>query len=126
MGGRPRVLVVEDEPLNADMLEEMLGVLGYEAVHCGDGEAALQTFEADPDAFAAVALDLGIPKKSGRDVLAAIRKLRPEARILVMTGSALDEVEDEMRRLGAAGVLHKPFKMSDLTDALESVLAPQH
>ncbi len=123
MASSGRVLVVEDNPLNAEMISEMLAGLGYETTLCGDGEEALVVYGTSGSDFAAVLLDLNIPKLNGRKVLSRVLAMDPAACVLMVTGSAAQDVDAEMMQLGACGVLHKPFKMDDLADALRTALA---
>ena len=118
-----RVLVVEDNPLNAEMMSEMLAGLGYETTLCQDGQKAVELYGTSGSDFAAILLDLNIPRLDGRKVLARVLEMDPAACVLMVTGSAAQEVDAEMMQLGACGVLHKPFKMDALSEALRSALA---
>lgn len=115
-----RVLVVEDEPEVAEMLERALGQLGVSCVHAGDTEAAdhlLRQREVD-----AVTLDLGLPGRAGLPWLESIAAERPDLarRTLVITGQHLDAHSVERLTRCRAGMLAKPFTLDHLKDALRS------
>jgi DNA-binding NtrC family response regulator len=108
---RPRVLVVDDEPLIRWSLAEVLSENGYSVVEAGTGRAAIQEAGLS-DPFNVIVLDLRLPDTDSLSLLARLRELAPRARIIMMTAHGTDEVAEEAHARGAYGFVHKPFEMS--------------
>ena len=107
-----KILVAEDDGAIAEALSYSLRKAGYavEAVHDGEAaEAALAA--AEPDLLI---LDIGLPKKSGLDVLRGLRERGSQLPVLVLT--ALDDVAHRVQGLdaGADDYLQKPFEVPEL------------
>jgi DNA-binding NtrC family response regulator len=108
---RPRVLVVDDEPLIRWSIAEALSENGYSVVEAGTGRAAIQE-AAVTDRFNVIVLDLRLPDTDSLSLLARLHELAPRARIIMMTAHGTDEVAEEAHARGAYGFVHKPFEMS--------------
>ncbi|HZM60088.1 MAG TPA: response regulator transcription factor [Vicinamibacterales bacterium] len=109
---RMRVLVVEDEPKVADALREGLEAEGYDIVVEGTGEGAF--YRTITEAFDLILLDLGLPGRSGLDILATVRRKNIKTSVIVLT--ARDTVADRVAGLdaGADDYLVKPFAFAEL------------
>jgi two-component system response regulator QseB len=107
-----RILLVEDDELLGDGLVAGLKQHGYTVDWVKDGQTALQSILEEE--FAAVILDIGLPKLSGFEVLKRIRKENIDVPVLVLT--ALDEIKDIVMGLdtGADDYLVKPFDLDEL------------
>lgn len=118
----PRILVVDDNALQREVVADVLASEGYEVQVAGSGAEALAAARtAPPDV---VVLDLMLPDTDGATVLAALRTepaLRP-FRVVVTTGVRSPSV----RRLpGVDAALFKPFGLGELLSAVEAVCAPE-
>lgn len=120
--GRVSVLVVEDNRADVFLIREALERSGAGASLqvIPDGEAAIHFFDQidnDPSAPcpALVMVDLNLPKRQGRDVLACIRQSRRCAHVpvLIVTSSDAERERDEMARLGVQGYFRKPSAYED-------------
>jgi PAS domain S-box-containing protein len=109
----PTVLVIDDEDLVRDVVARMVEDLGYAALTAADGQSGLDVVERQP--VDAVLVDLTMPHMSGADVVAALRKRRPELPVVLCSGF------DRHGRgpVQADAYLAKPFRI----DALEATLA---
>jgi len=117
----PLALVVEDDPALHGTLEELLQSRGYRTTTVVDGAAAIrQVVKVPPDV---VLLDVDLPSLSGMTVLAAIRALAPEARVIMMSGVATAEARHRARNYGASDFLIKPIRLEVLDRSLEAALA---
>ncbi|MBS0471999.1 MAG: response regulator, partial [Proteobacteria bacterium] len=83
--GNERVLVVDDEPDNVDMMVIGLERLGYRAVGVSHPREALAAFEEDPDAFDIVVTDLVMPSIRGNELIQRIKAIRPDIRAILCT-----------------------------------------
>jgi len=106
------VLVIDDEPLVRDVVVRMVEDLGYAAVSCADGDAALALIAERSVDLALV--DLSMPNMTGAELVEALRARRPDLPIVVCSG--YDRVGKGPA--GADAYLAKPFRI----DALERTL----
>jgi DNA-binding NtrC family response regulator len=110
----PRVLVLDDEAIVVERLSEALSRAGLEVEGFTDGASALRALRENP--FGVVVTDLKMRPPTGMDVILEVRRMRPEARIVVITGYADRETFEQMRRLGVAAFVAKPFRLKDVVD----------
>jgi hypothetical protein len=119
-GVKPVVLVVEDEVLVQMLVLEVLDDLGVEALEAGDGPSALAIIKADPRVELMVT-DVGLPGMNGRQLAEAVRELRPELRILFVTGYADKAAGGELDGQGM-DMITKPFALEALSDKVSQML----
>lgn len=108
-----RVLVVDDEPLIRWSIAETLGAAGHQVFEAQDAASALKTLTAEPEPDL-VLLDFRLPDSNDLGLLLKIRQMAPHTTVIMMTAFGTPEVTDGAMKLGAAGVLNKPFNMHDL------------
>ena len=119
-----RLLVAEDDPAIAEGLMRSLRSAGYAVEWVEDGEraeAALAAAEYD-----LLILDLGLPKKSGLEVLKALRKRASRIPVLILT--ALDDLSHRVNGLdaGADDYLRKPFEFAELEARVRALTRRGH
>ncbi len=115
------ILVVDDEPLVRQSTAMTLRGLGYRVLEAGDGPAALEAFASHRDEISAVLLDMVLPGQSGKDVYVAMRKVRPDVAVIVITGTVLGDDIREMHQLGVASALSKPYDAAQLAASLRQL-----
>ena len=117
-----RLLVVDDNELNRDMLSRRLGGRGFAVEIAEDGERALARIEQQ--AFDLVLLDVMMPGLSGIDVLRRLRERWPESDLPVIMATARDSTEDvvEALRLGANDYVTKPLDFPVVLARIETQL----
>jgi DNA-binding response OmpR family regulator len=115
-----RVLVVEDDPKVAGAVKAGLTGEGYDVVVSRTGEDGY--FRATTEPFDVLVLDLGLPGRSGLEILAGLRGRGLAVPVLVLT--ARDAIEDRVRGLdtGADDYLVKPFAFDELLARLRALL----
>jgi len=101
-----RVLVADDSEAIREMLGSFLVNLGYHTDLAGDGQAALNLFNAHP--YDVIICDLQMPRLEGLDVLARIKAIDPDAQVIILTGHATMETAIQALRLGAYEYQFKP------------------
>jgi DNA-binding response OmpR family regulator len=114
------ILVIEDEPGIVDFLERGLRAHGFNVTSARDGERGTErALSEDVDL---VVLDMMLPGRSGLEVLASLRAVKPGLPVVVLT--ALSEVEDRVAGLdaGAVDYLTKPFSLSELAARIRAQL----
>jgi two-component system KDP operon response regulator KdpE len=113
------VLVVDDEPPIRRFLRTSLGAAGYRVVTAEDATGALTSLAAEkPDV---VILDLGLPDRSGLEVITEIRKRSPVP-IIVLSARSDERAKVQALDLGADDYVAKPFGMGELTARLRAAL----
>ena len=117
-GSRTTVLVVDDEVSVRTYVRAVLQSAGHSVVLAANGREALSLFEAQPDAFGVVILDVSMPGMSGQEVLAAMRRVRPAAKVIICSGYALDLAALE----GASAILPKPHRVQQILQTVREVL----
>jgi CheY-like chemotaxis protein len=117
------VLVADDEETVRLIAGRMLGALGFRVVMAADGPEALRLFGADPASFRLVLLDLTMPHLSGEEVFRELRQLRPDVRVLLMSGYTEQEVTTRFTGQGLAGFVQKPFQLPALLLKVRQALA---
>ena len=105
-------LVIDDDPLIASLLCEMLIRLGVEADRCLDPDEGVE--KAVSGSYSFVSTDMAMPTLHGREVVRRIRAGRPDLPVFVISGYLDEELIAELRGLGIAGIVHKPFTFRDI------------
>lgn len=118
------ILLAEDDPLLGDGLRAGLRQLGFQVDWVQSGDAAERELRAQD--YAAVVLDLGLPRRDGMDVLAAVRAAGLATPVLVLT--ARDAVPDRIRGLdaGADDYVIKPVDLHELAARLRALVRRAH
>jgi len=116
------ILAVDDEPEVLAALEEMLATLGYEPAGFGDSLAALEAVRADPHRFEAVVSDEVMPQLTGTQLAVELRRLSPAIPIVIASGYGGAGFETRALSAGVNRVLRKPYRMSELAEALGGLL----
>ncbi len=121
-----RILVVEDEPSNAEIIEALLQTEGYRTDVAGDGPAALARARRNPPDL--IVLDLIMPDMDGREVC---RHVKADARtahvpVLVVTGLTGLRDKEEALNAGADDDITKPVDPGDLWARIRSLLRVRH
>ena len=116
------VLIVEDEVLLRDLLTEFLVSAGYVIIEAGDGEEGIALFQKHADAIDLVLSDIGLPKLSGEEVCNAIRKIKPQARVVLCTGFIEEGKKRELLESGVLDILYKPYKVPEVLAAVRAAL----
>lgn len=107
---KPRLAVVEDDALQAELLAESLKAEGYDVVIYPDGVAALDALEGDIAQVDVVLTDVSMPRMSGLDLATALKESRPEVPVIVITGESRLETAVAALRAGAYDFVSKPVE----------------
>ena len=110
----PKILIVEDEPNQVELIEFNLNSEGYEVVVARDGEEALNLAEEEnPDL---ILLDWMLPKVSGIEVCRQLRRSKMTREIPIVMLTARSEESDKIRGLdiGADDYITKPYSIKEL------------
>jgi DNA-binding NtrC family response regulator len=114
------ILIVDDEPLNLDLLEQELSDLGYAVDRADDGRAALAQLAAKPADL--VLLDYQMPGMNGIEVLGEIKNHEPGLPVIIITAYGTIERAVEAIKAGADDFITKPFDPEHLAVVVEKAL----
>ena len=120
------VLIAEDNPVNRELLRELLENRGYAVAEACDGQEALKMVEASrPDI---VLLDIGMPVLDGYGVVLKLRANPKFATlpVLAITAYAMQGDREKILQSGFDGYLSKPINVAALTQELDRLLNKQH
>jgi CheY-like chemotaxis protein len=116
------VLLVDDEDDVRTVTAHMLERLGCSVLLAGDGREGVEVFRAHARTIDAVILDLTLPRLSGERAFREIRDIRPDARVILMSGYSEETVARRLNDTGVAGFLRKPFSVTDLRSTMGRAL----
>ncbi|HTV82877.1 MAG TPA: response regulator [Acidobacteriaceae bacterium] len=112
------VLVAEDNPVNRELIAEMLEAEGYRVIEANDGQDALMLLNFHhPDV---VLLDIQMPRLDGRETVRAIRENPDLAslRVIACTAYAMQGDREDILRCGFDGYVAKPISRAELLEAV--------
>ena len=116
------VLVVDDEPTIRMLIVDALGELGYSCAEAADGPSGLKILQSGAR-FDLLITDVGLPGGlNGRQVADAARALRPDLKVLFITGYAENAVLNHGHIQHGMEVLTKPFAVADLAGRVDRML----
>jgi CheY-like chemotaxis protein len=128
-GGRPRVLVAEDDDAMRQLLAKVLRADGYVAVECRDGIDLLEHLQASVGDqatldFDAIISDFLMPGRTGLEILEACHDRTGFPPVILITAFANEGTYTRARKAGAVAVLDKPFALDVLLAKLHEIVPP--
>jgi PAS domain S-box-containing protein len=118
------VLVVDDEAAVRAATVAILSSAGYRVLEADGGEAAKRLFRSYSSEVDVVLLDLAMPGTNGEQTLLALRQLRADIPVVLLTAYAEDELRLRAIRDDLAGCVAKPFSYEELLSAVKSATTP--
>jgi PAS domain S-box-containing protein len=119
--GTGTVLIVDDEETVRASTARMLEHVGYRTMFAEDGRDGVEKFRASAEAISLVLLDLTMPHMDGSEAYREITALKPDARVLLMSGYTEQDAIARFTGDGIAGFLQKPFTLRALREQLQAV-----
>ena len=112
-----RIFIVDDNQDFAESLADILKLDGHQVELAFDGESAIEKFRNR--AYDITFMDVKLPGMNGVESFFEIRKINPQAKVVMMTGYSIEQLVSQAIENGALGILSKPIEMSQLLDLLE-------
>lgn len=124
--GSATILLVEDEPAVREIATAILRELGYRVLEAADGEEGLRVFGAHAAEVDLLLTDVVLPGAvRGRELAERIKAIRPQIRVLYMSGYTENSIVHHGRLDDGVQLLSKPFKRDQLARKVADVLAGQ-
>jgi two-component system cell cycle sensor histidine kinase/response regulator CckA len=111
------ILIADDEPAIRELVAGIVRSAGFEAICAADGQQAIIVFRSCPDRIDLIVTDLMMPGADGYDVVRLARQIRPEIRIVCMSGHS-----DAVVPSGVV-FLRKPFTSAALSEVISGRFA---
>jgi two-component system, cell cycle sensor histidine kinase and response regulator CckA len=117
------VLVADDEPAVRTIAKMALERAGFRVLLAEDGREAVDLYAEQPTAFAAVLLDLTMPKLSGQQVLRELQRLNPHVSVVLSSGYTEEDAAQQLADGSVTAFLQKPWLPSNLVKAMSTAVA---
>jgi DNA-binding NtrC family response regulator len=109
---KKKVLICDDEEGIRESLKLILGDT-YNLIVVNDGQQCIECLRNSKD-IGVLLLDIKMPQTTGLDVLPQAKAMRPDLKVIVVTGYKSQETATEAAHRGADGYIIKPFKSEDI------------
>lgn len=116
------VLLIDDDERVREVGQSMLAGLGLKPLLAVDGPSGVELFRQQHQQIACVLLDLMMPAMDGVEVLAALRAIDPQCRVVIITGYHEHGMASGLGAAHPDAIILKPFRLGDLRNVLASLL----
>ena len=114
------VLLIDDDASVRSVASALLRKRGFQVTEAVDGAEGVSRFSADPERWSLVLLDLTMPVMSGEETLPALREVRPDVPVLMMSGYSASDAKRHLAH--SVGFLPKPFNAEELYRAVRGLV----
>lgn len=121
-GGNETILIAEDNFDIRELLKEILDSKGYKVFESFNGEDAVITFIEHKDSIDLLLLDVVMPKKNGKTAYDEIRKIKPDIKVLFISGHTGDIVLEKGVQSGSVNFISKPLLLDELLLKVREIL----
>ncbi|MDY0360595.1 MAG: response regulator [Desulforegulaceae bacterium] len=120
--GKGTILIADDEEAIRLTSSALIETFGYNVETAENGFEALKIYKKNPVKFDLVILDMIMPLMDGEETFFEIKKINPEAKIIISSGFSKDSTIKILKEKGLKGFIKKPFQKSELSSILFSSL----
>jgi PAS domain S-box-containing protein len=122
IAGKGTILIVDDEDVFREMLKDVLEYLGYHVLEAGNGKKGIDIFKLNQKSIDLVILDMNMPVMDGREMFRSLKKLQPDVKAILATGFTLNGEVQTLMEEGIMGFIQKPFRIADISQAINDIL----
>jgi CheY-like chemotaxis protein len=126
IGGRERILLVDDEEPIVRIEKAMLEGLGYQVEAKTNSIEAIDEFSRNPNAYDLIITDMTMPGMTGDQLAKTVQAITPRQPIIICTGFSERLGTNMAKTLGIKGALMKPVTKSELAHTVRAVLDDNH
>lgn len=123
-GGARTILVAEDDSGIRDLITTILTERGYEVIGVADGVEAVKQFSENREKVSLVMLDGIMPKKNGREAYLEIRAMKPDVKVIFMSGYLENMLDFDHLMEREIHFLQKPVLPLDILKKIQELLGP--
>ena len=120
--GKETILVVEDEEMLLNVLKDTLKYHGYKVITAMNGEEAVQLYSQNSNTIDLVFTDLGLPKLNGWQAYLEMKKLNPNAKVVLASGYLDPKFKDEIPEVELENFVQKPYRPSQVLKQVRKVI----
>jgi len=120
--GKGVVLLVDDEEIIRFTGKQILKHMGYKVLVAINGENAIEVFKNHHNEIDIVIMDMLMPKLNGREAFYEIQKINKNCKVIIASGFLKDNDIEELKNIGLAGFIYKPYKSNELNKLLKEVM----
>ena len=113
---------MDDDELVLDVGIQMLEKNGYGAIGARTSDEAVEIYRSNKNNIKLVILDINLPDENGATTFKRIRKINPDAKVILSTGYTESSDIIELMNLGCRSKLQKPYAMTRLTEDVSGAL----
>lgn len=121
--GTGLALVVDDDRAVGSVTASMLRNMGFATEVAEDGESGLALFRERSREVSLVVLDLTMPNMDGAEVFQRLRRVRPDVRVILVSGYNEQEATSRFVGKGLAAFMQKPFRYAEFVSVVQAVMA---
>ena len=126
MTSKGKILLMDDEQVILDVTQEVMKFLGYDVMFATEGAFAIELFSREKMGgrpFDLVILDLSVPEgMGGKEAFEKIREVDPSVKVVISSGYTNDPMMTDYATFGLAGILAKPYRITDIKALLEKMI----
>jgi len=123
--GSGTILLIDDEKMILDVGRELLVELGYTVLPAMSGQEAMDVYEKEQGKIDMIIMDMIMPGMSGSETFDRLKKINPDAKILLSSGYSVDGQATQILRRGCDGFIQKPFNMNQLAEKIHKIMPNQ-
>ena len=116
------ILLIDDEEIVINTSEMMLKSLGYKVIKAHSGYEGLQLFEENKSKIDLIISDFEMPKMNGKEVMNKLRKIDPQIKVMLSSGTLTNADEKNVMNKGFSGFLKKPYNINTLCEKMAQII----
>ncbi|MEE4252635.1 MAG: response regulator, partial [Desulfuromusa sp.] len=121
--GSGLILIVDDEHVMRDTAGAILEDLGYQVLLAENGQVGLDLYRQNKNKIDLVLLDMIMPEMNGRDCFCEIRKINPNAKVILLSGFTKSQDLNDLRAAGLSGFIRKPYRAAGLSEIIADAMS---